>query len=661
MFIKASKTLSHPKYRPDIDGLRAIAVLSVVAYHAFPNLLVGGFTGVDVFFVISGYLISTIIFENLEKDTFSFFEFYARRIKRIFPAVFVVLFASFVFGWFALMADEYKQLGGHIAAGAGFASNLVQWKNVNYFSNSSQTQPLMHLWSLGVEEQFYIIWPLLLWAAYKCKFNIGRMLAFGIVASFILNIYWIVHSSKIMSSFFLPQARFWELLSGSLLALINVRKDEWLNRIIKIKADWIFNIFSFVGLFLLLCGFKLINSLAYIALPVFGSVLLILAGPKTWINRVILSNSVVIWFGLISFPLYLWHWPLLSFARIIEGEVPSLNIRITCVIASIILAFITYKFVERPIRLGGNNRIKVAVLVVLMIVIGCAGYYSYSKDGLISRFNKLSPEHKSKIFKIAEAWKFQDYPNPQNSFIDVKYKIPRIGSNDKNIILLQGDSHARQYWNGMANFCKTEDVNNADKPAVMLWLDMDSVPSFNQNLMIDPSIKTVVFSYYWAYKYRSEKVKESIRCCGIGKDGSVGAVVRDPLSANQMDDIDKKFIEIAKFLKSRGKKVYFILDNPFGKENDPHSMLYRSWTGIKFRQPIILKRDVALARSEPIRSRILRIAKESRSSIIDPFGYLCDKNICPAFFAEGELLYKDYDHLSLLGAINIPYLRPFCN
>ena len=163
--------LLHPKYRRDIDGLRAVAVLAVVAFHAFPNWVKGGFIGVDVFFVISGYLISTIIFESLDKGTFSFSEFYARRIKRIFPALIIVLVACFTFGWFALFPHEYKQLGEHIAAGAGFLSNIVLWKDAGYFDNAADTKPLLHLWSLGIEEQFYIVWPFLLWISWKRKFN----------------------------------------------------------------------------------------------------------------------------------------------------------------------------------------------------------------------------------------------------------------------------------------------------------------------------------------------------------------------------------------------------------------------------------------------------------------------------------------------------------
>jgi peptidoglycan/LPS O-acetylase OafA/YrhL len=169
---------THPKYRPDIDGLRAIAVLSVIGFHAFPEWIKGGFIGVDIFFVISGYLISTIIIENLKNDSFSFVDFYSRRIRRIFPALLLVLIASYAVGWFTLLAEEYAQLGKHIAAGAGFVSNLVLWNESGYFDAASDTKPLLHLWSLGVEEQFYVIWPLLMWITWKRKLNFLICLVF---------------------------------------------------------------------------------------------------------------------------------------------------------------------------------------------------------------------------------------------------------------------------------------------------------------------------------------------------------------------------------------------------------------------------------------------------------------------------------------------------
>ncbi len=163
---------ARPAYRPDIDGLRAVAILSVVTYHAFPTKLRGGFVGVDMFFVISGFLISTIIFRSLQRGDFSFTEFYAHRIKRIFPALILVLAACYTFGWFALLPDEYKQLGKHMAAGAGFVQNFVIWKEAGYFDTTSELKPLMHLWSLAIEEQFYLLYPVLIWGAWRTGLSV---------------------------------------------------------------------------------------------------------------------------------------------------------------------------------------------------------------------------------------------------------------------------------------------------------------------------------------------------------------------------------------------------------------------------------------------------------------------------------------------------------
>ena len=157
----------HQSYRPDIDGLRAFAVLSVVVFHAFPSMLKGGFIGVDVFFVISGYLISTIMLKSLEGGVFTFADFYARRVRRIYPALLVVAGASMIFAWFALLSDELVSVSKHVIAGLAFASNFVLWSESGYFDRAAELKPLLHLWSLGVEEQFYIVWPIIVWAIWK--------------------------------------------------------------------------------------------------------------------------------------------------------------------------------------------------------------------------------------------------------------------------------------------------------------------------------------------------------------------------------------------------------------------------------------------------------------------------------------------------------------
>ena len=163
------KTLTSLAYRPDIDGLRAIAVLMVMAFHAFPGLMHGGFIGVDVFFVISGFLISSILLEEIEKGNLSFLHFYSRRIRRLFPSLILVFIAVFIFGYIDLLPDEFAQLGKHIAGGALFIDNLFFWQEIGYFDQSADLKPLLHLWSLGVEEQFYLIFPILIWLTSQAR------------------------------------------------------------------------------------------------------------------------------------------------------------------------------------------------------------------------------------------------------------------------------------------------------------------------------------------------------------------------------------------------------------------------------------------------------------------------------------------------------------
>ena len=401
-----------PKYRRDIDGLRAIAVLAVVAFHAFPSSISGGFIGVDIFFVISGYLISTIIFEKLDRESFSFLEFYGRRIKRIFPALLLVLMTCFAFGWHELLSDEFEQLGKHIAAGSVFSSNLVLWSESGYFDTLSESKPLLHLWSLGIEEQFYILWPLLLWLAWKIKFN--RLMVILIVAliSLALNILGVEQDP--VAVFYSPQTRFWELLSGSFLAWLTLYKKSdsaltassltGLNSSVtykskrKIETQTFGNGVSILGCFLLAYGFwnfdKNMLFPGFLALvPVLGSIFIIAAGPTSWINSKFLSSNIAVWFGLISFPLYLWHWPILSFARIIENDLPSIILRVGAVTLSILLAWITYKLVEQPLRSSKPNKKNISILVTLMVIVGFIGYNAYTRNGLPFRLKGVKNEN----------------------------------------------------------------------------------------------------------------------------------------------------------------------------------------------------------------------------------------------------------------------------
>jgi hypothetical protein len=426
------------------------------------------------------------------------------------------------------------------------------------------------------------------------------------------------------------------------------------------------NAISLIGLLFLGYGFWAINKDVgfpgiWASIPVIAATLLIMAGPNAWVNKRLLSNKFVVWFGLISFPLYLWHWPLLSFARIVAGEVPSYEVRTMAVAASIFLAWLTYRLIERPIRFGKFGGLKTVTLILLMMIIGFVGYNTYKRDGLTFRFNRFSSESKNAALKIAEAWKFNGYPIPENAYVDPEYGSPRIGHNDDYKILFLGDSHAWQYVNSFQGLI--DDSNLANKPSV-LYPDLGFPSKINDKLLMDPSIKSVVFSYFWAYRYGSDKINQSVRCCGNGKDGSVGFSneIIPNATEKQMDLLDAQLEAITLKLKAHNKQVYFVLDNPFGEENDPHAMLSRSWNGISFVPHPALTKQAAIERDEPVRSRLINLANRTQAVVIDPIQFLCDAKGCSGFSSEGDLLYKDYDHLSLYSSkFKASYLQPIFN
>jgi peptidoglycan/LPS O-acetylase OafA/YrhL len=341
-------------YRPDIDGLRAVAVLSVIAFHAFPKAIAGGFIGVDIFFVISGYLISSLILSGLKNGSFNFLDFYARRARRIFPALTVVLIFVWGVGLLFFVPADFATLGKHIVAGAAFAANIVTYFEVGYFDAPASTKPLLHLWSLGVEEQFYLIFPVLIVLVWRHR-SAALILSAIAVASFALNVVTVRYSPSF--AFFLPLTRFWEFLAGTLLAYDSV-KFGWTARVeANARRD---NAASAIGLLMILVGIFIIPAEGnypgwWALLPVIGTVLMVWAGQHAWINRKILANQKLVYIGLISYPLYLWHWPLLVIGKTIVSYYSPLNLylRTTTIVAvalSFVLSWPTYEFVERPIR-----------------------------------------------------------------------------------------------------------------------------------------------------------------------------------------------------------------------------------------------------------------------------------------------------------------------
>ncbi|MFJ2992716.1 acyltransferase family protein [Pandoraea sp. NPDC087047] len=369
-------------YRADIDGLRAVAVLSVLVFHAFPSGLPGGFVGVDIFFVISGYLITSILITQIDAGCFSIFDFYARRVRRIFPALGLVLAASLAFGWISLLPDEFAALGRHVAGGAAFISNFVLRGETGYFDTSGEMKPLLHLWSLGVEEQFYLVWPLMLYAVWRIRMPRYLMLQLGLVTSFAISV-WLTYRSPVYA-FYHPIPRFWELLVGAALACAPRFSSALRENSRLVNIATVLGIAGIVGAIALLKADSVFPGWRAL-FPVVGSALVIAAGPEAWLNRKLLAHPVAVFIGLISYPLYLWHWPLLSFANILFAGPPPVAVRIGLLVVALVLAYLTYRLVEVPLRSKPRILARPVVLCAIVWFCGAVGFGVLTDGGVASR------------------------------------------------------------------------------------------------------------------------------------------------------------------------------------------------------------------------------------------------------------------------------------
>jgi len=621
-----SEHLTHPKYRADIDGLRAVAVLSVVGFHAFPNWVKGGFIGVDIFFVISGFLISTIIFSNLECNRFSYIEFYSRRIKRIFPALLLVLIASLVFGWFVLLSVEYKQLGKHIFGGAGFISNLVLWKESGYFDNAAETKPLLHLWSLAIEEQFYIFWPLLLGLVWKRKWSFLVITAAVAFISFIFNIY--IINKNPTSAFFLPVPRFWELMIGGLLAYITLHKPS-INRRYK-------NAQSILGFFILALGLIFINKIRvfpgwWSLLPTFGAALIISAGPNVWLNKNFLSNKLIVWFGLISYPLYLWHWPLLSFARIVESDDNLPEIRIAAVLLSTALAWFTYKLIEKPIRFGNHGKTKTITLLILMLAVGYSGFYSYIHDGL--KFRKFAKETEI----ISAAINNTEYPRGLISkntdgivFHATREQSPKI--------LFLGDSHIEQFSPRVVKL----DNDNLTPPSIFLTSGgCPPIPNVfedkhpNCKNYIDnfiklseqtDTLKTIVIGGCWYCYFIQQTQNPPANGDAYNYYFLAG---NKKFYFREENGKERALSSLKDFLTTLSKKytVFLLLDNPASVDFDPMEMIRGKRRAIESIGS--LTKTITVPQNQiKLNDELRTIGSEAGVKIIDQISNLCPNKSC---------------------------------
>lgn len=625
-------------YRPDIDGLRAVAVLAVVLHHLSASLLPGGYVGVDVFFVISGYLITRIISREMEEGTFTFARFYERRARRIFPALFAVLAVTLVAGYFLLLPSDYS---GTLRGALGtlfFASNMVFWRDMaaGYFAaTDAGLNPLLHTWSLAVEEQFYVFFPVLLLLCYR-YFRCRIVLILVACAMVSLAGAALLVQSKSVAVFFLSPFRAWELLAGSLLAF---------NAVPVIRSRVLREAVAGAGLLAIVAPCFMYDAkttfpgLAALA-PVLGAAAIIHAGASgpSMAGR-LLQWRPVVYIGLISYSLYLWHWPLIVLVRYamgMESITPYIPVLLA---ASLALGSLSYHFIEQPFRRGMHvtRNFVFSSSAVFASVLTVASVFGLIRGGFEERFNPT-------VVKLDQA------RSPQIPFVSCSEKP--IGSacifgrsEGKPTMLLWGDSHLLAWAPALDESLASQKTRAvfANSSACPPMLGVDNAIkaicavqnlAVKNYLLAHPEIKTVVMSAFWSTYFR--------------EDGPLTAQAGNP-PAKGIDAAKNALASTIQWLRDDGRQVVLVGPVPVYDKSVPMALALEKAT------------DRTLLHSSMDEQRkkhasffeVVDVAKRGEGGasfrFLDPIQWLCAEDCM--VMKDGIPLYRDSHHLSVAGVM----------
>jgi peptidoglycan/LPS O-acetylase OafA/YrhL len=609
-----------------------------VGYHVFPQWIPGGFVGVDVFFVISGFLISNILFAHLRNGRLGLTEFYARRAKRILPALVIVLLGTLVLGWLVLLPHEYSAVGRHVAASTAFVQNVTLWHESGYFDTAIERKPLVHLWSLGVEEQFYLAWPMLLWAVWRTRRRAWILMAVA-VTSFAVGVAALQVDAA--GAYYLPQYRLWELMAGALLAYGG---QERTRRLQLAQSAAAMGATSMLGAGMIIGTAMLIDKSwpfpGWLALgPVVGGVLMIAAGPGAWINKRVLSASILVAVGRISYPLYLWHWPLFSLALFVQPDL-SMGLRWGVVMTSLVLAWLTYALVEKPIRPAALRPGVIAPVLLAVVTIGGVGYWIHARQGFparLERFNYLASAVKEP----------QHFPGSMQALQIAGQRFYFQSSGRRETTLFIGDSNMEQYYARLEHLLKLHgaQVNSiafrTTAGCVPLPdLKLLGVPADCSDMMADglrlalarKEIDTVVIAGQWnGYLVDGASLPRTYRYGDFTYQRAMHA-----------------FSAYLTQLVQGGKRVFVVLNIPAGRDLDPASMVQRDL----MRFPDVFhvntsgkRRSELEARYGALQSDIEHAAVAAGAMVIRPLEHLCGPVYCASVDAKGAPIYADRAHL----------------
>ena len=603
------------KYRAEIDGLRALAVVPVILFHAGFELFSGGFVGVDVFFVISGYLITTILIEDIENKRFSIINFYERRARRILPALFFVMFICIPFAWMWMLPIQMKDFSQSLVAVSLFASNILFWKESGYFAEAAEEKPLLHTWSLAVEEQYYVLFPIFLILAWRFgKNRVFWMIVVMAAISLLLSEWgW---RNKATANFYLAPTRAWELFAGSIAAFIVQNQGVQKNNLLALigLVAIIFSIFFYDETI----PFPSFHTL----LPVLGVVLIVLYANKETFVAKLLSTKGFVGIGLISYSAYLWHQPLLSFARIQSFGSLSTFLTIILAASSLLLAYLSWKYIEAPFRDRTRiNRNLIFVFSFLGVLLFAAfGFIGHTKDGFRDRFSVLlsgDVGHLEYHRYIDEEY-FDCEPNSIASIAltwegFLRCKQSQRGESDW---VLLGDSHAEHLFLGLA------DENPETNIVFYIFGDTPYYgnPTFHEvfRAIADAdSPKTVFLSMHYAYRVKSS------------------------------DELRDGFSKTISYLQKLGHRVVLVGDIP-RYQTSPEDCKYGQ-TIEQIKSYCSITMNQFQSQLQVFEPTLKALADEYEVLFLSVHEPLCSTENC-SMIGGNEVLYRDNNHLNIPGS-----------